>query len=138
SVTRVSDANETRFYLATRKHEALVSRTKSALSKIYLQHYKRFDLQQVCLSFVGYEGSEEHVRIQKGLVDAIVARHGGICAGTGPGELYDRKKFDTPYLRDFLLDRGALADVSETSAPWSQLEPLYNGVMSRARQAFDG
>jgi alkyldihydroxyacetonephosphate synthase len=137
SVTRVCDAYETRFYFATRKHERPAARVKSALSKIYLQHYKRFDLQQVCLSFVGYEGSEEHVRIQKSLVDAIVARHGGMCAGTGPGELYDRKKFDTPYLRDFLLDRGALADVSETSAPWSQLEPLYNGVMSRARQAFD-
>jgi len=137
SVTRVCDAYETRFYFATKKHERFAARAKSALSKIYLQHYKRFDLQQVCLSFIGYEGSEEHVGIQKGLVDAIVARHGGICAGTGPGELYDRKKFDTPYLRDFLLDRGALADVSETSAPWSQLEPLYNGVMSRARQAFD-
>ena len=52
--------------------------------------------------------------------------------GTGPGELYDRKKFDTPYLRDFLLDRGTLADVSETSAPWSRLEVLYDGVMARA------
>ena len=75
--------------------------------------------------------------IQKRLVDEIVGRYGGMCAGTGPGELYDQKKFDTPYIRDFLLDRGALADVSETSAPWSQLERLYSGVMSRAREAFD-
>ena len=37
------------------------------------------------------------------------------CASaTGPGVLYDQKKFDTPYIRDYLLDRGALADVSET------------------------
>ena len=36
-----------------------------------------------------------------------------------PGELYDQKKFDTPYIRDFLLDRGTLGDVSETAAPWS-------------------
>jgi hypothetical protein len=36
----------------------------------------------------------------------------------GTGELYDQKKFDTPYIRDFLLDRGAIGDVSETAAPW--------------------
>jgi alkyldihydroxyacetonephosphate synthase len=91
----------------------------------------------MCLSFIGYEGSEEHVHTQKRLVDDIVSRHGGICVGTGPGKLYDQKKFDTPYIRDFLLDRGALADVSETAAPWSQLEALYDGVMARARSAFE-
>jgi len=137
SVTRVSDANETRFYFATKKAEGLAGRAKSALSKLYLQRVKRFDTNQICLSFIGYEGSAEHVNIQKRLVDEIVERHGGICAGTGPGELYDRKKFDTPYLRDFLLDRGALADVSETAAPWSQLESLSNGVIGRAGKAFE-
>ena len=34
------------------------------------------------------------------------SRHGGLCVGSGPGVLYDQKKFDTPYIRDFLLDRG--------------------------------
>ena len=52
-------------------------------------------------------------------------------------QLYDQKKFDAPYIRDFLLDRGALADVSETAAPWSQLESLSNGVISRAGKAFE-
>jgi alkyldihydroxyacetonephosphate synthase len=98
---------------------------------------KSFDMHKMCLSFIGYEGSSEHVNVQKRLVDSIVARHAGICLGTSPGRLYDQKKFDTPYLRDFLLDRGALADVSETSAPWSQLNALYEGVMTRARSAFD-
>jgi alkyldihydroxyacetonephosphate synthase len=137
SVTRVSDPKETRFYFATKKREALGARMKSAVSKLYLRHAKRFDLDRLCLSFIGYEGSEEHVRIQKRMVEGIVAARGGLCIGTGPGELYDQKKFDTPYIRDFLLDRGALADVSETSAAWSQLETLYNGVISRAHDAFE-
>ena len=137
SVTRVSDANETRFYFATKKRESSAERAKSSLSRMYLERVKGFDVQQMCLSFIGYEGAPEHVTVQKRLVDEIVRRHGGLCAGTGPGELYDRKKFDTPYLRDFLLDRGALADVSETSAPWSRLDPLYEGVMKRARAVFD-
>src|SRR5262249_50361353 len=137
SVTRISDANETRFYFATKKRERWAGQMKSALSRSYLEHVKRFDVRRMCLSFIGYEGSVEHVRFQKRLVDAIVASHRGIGMGAGPGELYDQKKFDVPYIRDFLLDRGALGDVSETAAPWSQLEPLYNGVMSRAALAFN-
>ena len=63
SVTRVSDANETRFYFATKKHEGFAARAKSAISKFYLEHVKRFDVHRMCLSFIGYEGSEEHVTI---------------------------------------------------------------------------
>ena len=83
-------------------------------------------------AFIGYEGTRAHVkRAAQGWSGEIVAKHGGICIGTSPGELYDQKKFDTPYIRDFLLDRGALADVSETAAPWSELPPLYDGVIGR-------
>ena len=53
---------------------------------------------------------------QKAIVKDIVGRHGGIVVGKGPGELYDQKKFDTPYIRDFLLDRGAIGDVRDRSA----------------------
>ena len=51
--------------------------------------------------------------------------------------LYDQKKFDTPYLRDFLLDRGAAGDVSETAAPWSKLDQLHTEVVAAAERAFD-
>ncbi len=137
SLTRVSDARETQFSLATRKAGSFVDKAKSAALKAFLRHRKHFDLDQVCLSFSGYEGSPEHVKAQRKLVGRIVSQHGGICVGTSPGELYDQKKFDTPYIRDFLLDRGGLADVSETSAPWAQLRPLYDGVVDAANLAFD-
>jgi alkyldihydroxyacetonephosphate synthase len=57
--------------------------------------------------------------------------------GKGPGVLYDQKKFDTPYLRDFLLDRGAAGDVSESAMPWSKVVPLYDAVVAAANAAFD-
>jgi alkyldihydroxyacetonephosphate synthase len=69
-------------------------------------------------------------------VGKIVKRHGGLCIGSGPGALYDQKKFDTPYIRDFLLDRGAAGDVSETAMPWSRLAPVYGAVGAAARGAF--
>jgi len=135
SVTRVSDSYETAFSFATRKKSTGVS---WLVSKGMMTVLKRrgWDLGQICLSFVGYEGSPDHVARQKKLVKDIVTSHGGMVVGKGPGQLYDQKKFDTPYIRDFLLDRGAVADVSETSAPWSKLAELYDSVTAAARGAY--
>jgi alkyldihydroxyacetonephosphate synthase len=137
SVTRVSDAYETAFSFATRKQPTILDRVKSRALTTYLKRRRGFDLDAMCLSFIGYEGTQRHVAAQRKGVSRIVGRHGGLCIGASPGELYDQKKFDTPYIRDFLLDRGALADVSETSAPWSRLGTLYDNVMSSAHGAFD-
>jgi alkyldihydroxyacetonephosphate synthase len=137
SVTRVSDSYETAFSFATRKDPTIVDRIKSRALTTYLKHRRGFDIGAMCLSFIGYEGTQRHVAVQRKAVGRIVGRHGGLCIGASPGELYDQKKFDTPYIRDFLLDRGALADVSETSAPWSRLSTLYDTVMSAAHSAFD-
>ncbi|MGH7868708.1 MAG: FAD-linked oxidase C-terminal domain-containing protein, partial [Candidatus Dormibacteraceae bacterium] len=52
--------------------------------------------------------------------------------------LYDQKKFDTHYIRDSFLDRGALGDVSETAASWSRLPALYDGVVEAAKKSFTG
>jgi alkyldihydroxyacetonephosphate synthase len=137
SVTRVSDAYETRFSFATKKTPTTMDRATSRAMGTYLEKRKGFDTQQMCLSFIGFEGSPGHVREQRRLVGRIVREFGGLCVGQGPGTLYDQKKFDTPYIRDYLLDRGAPADVSETSAPWGALPGLYDAVMAAARGAFD-
>ena len=137
SITRVSDAFETRFSFATRKDPSAVDRLKSRALTAYLQRRRGFDTDALCLSFIGYEGTDAHVARERRSVGRIVARHGGLCIGSGPGALFDQKKFDTPYIRDFLLDRGALADVAETAAPWSALSSLYAKVMADARDAFD-
>jgi alkyldihydroxyacetonephosphate synthase len=137
SVTRVSDAFETRFSFATRKAPTALDRLKSKGLQAFLRRKSSFgDLEQMCLAFIGYEGSKAHVAAQRKLVGKIVSAHGGLCIGSSPGELYDQKKFDTPYIRDYLLDRGALADVSETSAPWGVLPGLYDNVMAAAHAAF--
>ncbi|HEX3205486.1 MAG TPA: FAD-binding oxidoreductase [Propionibacteriaceae bacterium] len=137
SITRVSDAKETAFSFATRRKSSRVS-ISSLISKGLMKVLQRrgWKLDEVCLSFIGYEGGKPHVARQKAIVKDIVGRHGGIVVGKGPGELYDQKKFDTPYIRDFLLDRGAIGDVSDTAAPWSKLMPLYTNVVAAAERAF--
>jgi alkyldihydroxyacetonephosphate synthase len=135
SVTRVSDARETQFSFATRRRPSLLDRLRSRALRWYLGR-RKIDPEAMCLAFIGYEGSREHVKAQRALVGQIVKEHGGLCIGSGPGELYDAKKFDTPYIRDFLLDRGTPADVSETSAPWGALPKLYDDVVAAAHGAF--
>jgi alkyldihydroxyacetonephosphate synthase len=135
TVTRVSDARETGFSLATAKE----SKGLSALAQRGLMAFLRrrgWDLDELCLSFIGYEGEPDHVGRQRKAVERIVKEHGGIGVGTGPGVLYDQKKFDTPYLRDFLLDRGTAGDVSETAAPWSKLRPVYDRTIAAAEEAY--
>jgi alkyldihydroxyacetonephosphate synthase len=136
SVSRVADGPETAFSLAMRTSPSPVERLQSRALEAFLTRRRRWDVSQMCLGFIGYEGSERHVNSQRRAVGQIVKRHGGLCIGAGPGALYDRKKFDTPYIRDFLLDRGAAGDVSETAMPWRQLGPVYDAVMAAARGAF--
>ncbi len=136
SITRVSDGPETRFSFATRKAPTPVDRLKSAALQQYLTRRRGFDTSSMALSFIGYEGTEQHVAFQRKQVGKVVSRHGGLCIGAGPGVLYDQKKFDTPYIRDWLLDRGALGDVSETAAPWSVLPAVYDAVNTAGHAAF--
>jgi alkyldihydroxyacetonephosphate synthase len=136
TVTRVSDAPETAFSFATRKQSSLLDKAQSTALMTYLKRRRGYDVDAMCLAFIGFEGSERHVRAQRRAVGKIVAAHNGLCIGSGPGALYDQKKFDTPYIRDFLLDRGVLADVSETAAPWSALSSLYERATGAAHAAF--
>jgi alkyldihydroxyacetonephosphate synthase len=135
SVTRVSDARETAFSFAMREAPTPLDRLKSKALQALLRR-RGWDLEAMCLSLIGYEGSTDHVSHQRKRTERIVKRHGGLCIGASPGQLYDRKKFDTPYIRDFLLDRGAPADVSETSAPWGALHRVYDDVMAAGHGAF--
>jgi alkyldihydroxyacetonephosphate synthase len=136
SVTRVSDARETQFSFATRKAPTILDKLQSRALREFLVRRLDFDVEAMALSFIGYEGSDAHVARERKAVGKIVKAHGGLCIGSGPGALYDQKKFDTPYIRDFLLDRGVAGDVSETAMPWSLLTPVYDAVTAAAEQAF--
>ena len=138
SITRVSDANETALSFATRKKSSGLSISSLVSKGLFAVLERRgWKLDEACLSFIGYESSSAgHLAREKDTVKQIVTKHGGIVLGKGPGVLYDQKKFDTPYIRDFLLDRGAAADVSDTAAPWSQLRPLYDAAIASVQKAY--
>lgn len=136
SITRVMDANETQFSMANGKKSSRVSHLMTrAIQEVMTR--KGWDLSKISLGFVGYEGTAVHVRYEKSLVGKIVSRAGGMSVGKGPGILYDQKKYDIPYIRDFLLDRGIPADVSETATPWALLKQIHDTTVAAAQAAME-
>ncbi len=138
--TRISDADETAFSLSTVKAPTSRVGKVKAFAQEQLFAYlksKGWDLDAKCISYACFEGSKTHNATEKKIVKDIVARHGGITLGSGPGAMYDQKKFDTPYIRDFLLDRHTVGDVSETAAPWSRLAAVHKAAKAAAYRAFD-
>ncbi len=92
-----------------------------------------------CLVVVGWEGEDRAAvdgRAERAA--AILRRHGGVPQGTGPGEAWRRGRFEAPYLRDALLDRGVLVETLETATLWSGLDDLRAGVTAALQAALGG
>lgn len=87
-----------------------------------------------CLAVVGFEGTEEDTAHRREGAAAVLRESGGTFAGDEPGERWARGRYSAPYLRDSLLDAGALAETLETAAYWSRLPALYAAV----REALTG
>ena len=141
SITRVSDGRETGFTLATSKESKGISKFITGTVLPQLMKNKGWakqpgGLEKIAISFIGFEGTKSGTKYSKSIVDKIVKKYNGMGVGAGPGVLYDQKKFDTPYLRDFLLDYGAVGDVSETAAPWSKLQAVYDNTIAAAEAAY--
>ncbi|KUG56506.1 dehydrogenase [Kocuria rosea subsp. polaris] len=136
---RVSDAHETAFSLSTQKAPATLKKKVTAKGQDLLWELMRrrgWDTDAMCIAYVCFEGSRAEVERRKKAVSGLVKMQGALVLGAGPGALYDQKKFDTPYLRDFLLEQNTIGDVSETAAPWSRLTSVHQAVYEAAHRAF--
>jgi alkyldihydroxyacetonephosphate synthase len=81
-----------------------------------------------CLAIVGFEGTERDTAHRRETAAAVLAECGGTFAGGEPGERWAHGRYSAPYLRDSLLDAGALAETLETAAYWSRIPGLYTAV----------
>lgn len=81
-----------------------------------------------CLAIVGLEGTESDVAARAWGVEERLRAHDGTPLGEGPGVAWYDSRFRAPYLRDALLDAGALAETLETAAFWHRLPETYAAV----------
>ncbi len=68
---------------------------------------------------------------------SIGRAHRGVPLGSAPGRAWRRDRFRTPYLRDWLLDRGIAVDTFETTLSWSRLEQGHDVVLRAMRRAAE-
>jgi alkyldihydroxyacetonephosphate synthase len=137
AIARLNDPNKTALSFAYKNAQSHMKRRFSRLVKSYLTTVRRMNLEHCCLLLAGFEGSDESCERDCRRAEAIYSKLGGVSIGSEPCRAFHAGKYDFPYLRDFLLDRGILCDVSETAAVWSRILPLYEASTQSIQAALD-
>ncbi len=125
SMARLSDESETEMMFAARPPARGARRALETAGKRWL---RMRGYGRPAALVVAFEGPREQALHQRREVRRIVRRHGGLDLGRGPGEAWKESRYDVPYLRDFMMDFGVMADSFDTAAVWSELWPLYERV----------
>ncbi len=119
-VARLSDEEETRLSL-------LMAGSQGALLRRYLSLR---GLNDPCLLITGWDGDAQSVSRRRDPVRRLLRAHGAISLGKRPGAAWRKHRFDSPYLRDPLIDRGVLVETLETAATWERLHGLRHDVVA--------
>jgi alkyldihydroxyacetonephosphate synthase len=120
-VVRLSDEDETRLSLALSGPGGI----SGALFDRYLSLRGR---AEGCLIVVGVEGEREIVARRRNLAAQRLRAGGAVYLGQAGGRAWKRGRYEGPYLRDALMDAGAIVETLETSHTWTRLEDLYSAV----------
>jgi alkyldihydroxyacetonephosphate synthase len=85
---------------------------------------------------MGYEGSADDVRWRRGTAAAEM-RALGAKPDPPAGADWFASRYQGPYLRDALLDAGALVETLETATFWSGIDRLYRAVGDALRTTLE-
>ncbi len=88
-----------------------------------------------CLAIVGYEGANDDVQARHRAARKVLSA-AGASAVPGAGKGWTRDRYRGPYLRDALLDAGALVETLETATFWASLRELYQAVGTALRDSL--
>lgn len=82
-----------------------------------------------CMAIMGWEGySRRFVSARRSAAWGILKDHRAASLGPTVGNSWRKHRYDGPYLRDVLLDRGYLVETLETATHWSQIHHVREGV----------
>jgi alkyldihydroxyacetonephosphate synthase len=133
AMVRLSDANETYFFQAF----SATSQTslKARLQRAYLRFRGFGDMP--CLMLIGHEGERETVIWAQARTEAICKSLGALAIGTSAGHRWYHGRFNSPYVRDPMMDRGIGIDTLETSTRWSSIGNLHKAVTTALTEAMN-
>jgi len=130
-IVRVSDEEETEGTLALSGPRGLSGR----LFDRYLGVRSR---RGGALMIVGYEGDEESVARRRALSVRALRGGGAAYLGQAAGRAWEHGRYQGPYLRDALMEMGAMVETLETSHAWSRFGELHAAVGEAIRSALEG
>jgi alkyldihydroxyacetonephosphate synthase len=130
-VIRVSDEEETEVSLALSGPRGVAGRLFGG----YLGLRRR---RGGCLIVIGLEGDEESVARRRALSVRALTRGGAAYLGQAAGRSWEHGRYQGPYLRDTLMDMGAMVETLETSHTWSGLASLHAAVGTAIRDSLAG
>ncbi len=90
------------------------------------------------LLVAGFEGTAADVATRQAATATALTAAGGTPLGVDPGLAWERGRYAGGYLRDALLDEGALVETVETATFWSGLPRLYDAVRGALTAALPG
>ncbi|MGI6137647.1 MAG: FAD-binding oxidoreductase [Candidatus Hydrogenedentales bacterium] len=120
AMIRLSDANETFFYSVLHGGAEVAENGPMGF----------------CLMLVGFEGIADQAAHEQARTAAILERCGGADMGSGFGELWLNTRFETPYLRDPMMDHGLGVDTMETAIDWARLPRLHERASAALEKAL--
>jgi len=128
-VIRVSDEEETRVSLA-------LSGPRGLARTLFGGYLGLRGKRDGCLVVIGHEGDEESVSRRRALTARALRAGGAAYIGRAAGRSWERGRFQGPYLRDTLMEMGALVETLETSHTWSRLAGLHAAVGAAIRDSL--
>jgi alkyldihydroxyacetonephosphate synthase len=88
------------------------------------------------LVIVGLEGGEESVARRRALAVRALRDGGAAYLGQAAGKSWQHGRYQGPYLRDTLMEMGAMVETLETAHTWSRLGELYRAVGTAIRDSL--
>jgi len=129
AVVRLSDEDETRSFFAMREESA---GWKELVQRIGLRFLaaRGYSFENGALMILGFE---DDPNAKRGV--AVCKAYGAFDLGHGIANAWLRDRYETPYWRDGLLDRGVMVDTLETATTWANLEQLHKALAATIRDA---
>jgi alkyldihydroxyacetonephosphate synthase len=128
-VIRISDEEETAGSLALSGPRGAAGRAFDA----YLGVRRR---RGGALVIVGFEGEEESVARRRSLAVRALRGGGAAYLGQSAGRSWEHGRYQGPYLRDTLMEMGAMVETLETSHTWTRLGELHDAVRGAIERAL--
>lgn len=129
-VMRLSDEHET----AT----SLAMSAPSGLAGDLLGKY--LDLRKVsggCMAILGWEShSRRLLTARRAAARDVLRRFGAATLGGSVGSSWRKHRFEGPYLRDELLDRGYIVETLETATHWRGLPALQEAIAAALHRSL--